>query len=144
MQLRNPGPVQAAPTLDGYAGQLAENVRRLPGVTAYTHWRLGSPGVVDGAELHVGDPELGHIHLDGSVHIPLTAPLASLLVSKEFGQTPYWSNTWITIPVRSSQDVEHAAWLFCLAHARIEGALDTTIRDEIMRHGKPVAPGQNA
>ena len=57
MRLRNPGPVQPAPALQGPAGELADAIGRWPGVAAFTHWELGSPGVVDGAEFHVGNPE---------------------------------------------------------------------------------------
>lgn len=129
MKLRNPGPVEPAPALQGFTGELAETVARWPGVTAYTHWQLGSPGVVDGAEFHLGDPELGHIHLDGTVHIPLNSALASLLVRKGIGQNPSWSDAWITCPVRSASDMQHAAWLFQLSYDRITGTVD----DDLVR-----------
>lgn len=131
MKLRNPGPIQPAPALQGPAGELAETIARWPGVAAFTHWELGSPGVVDGSEFHVGDPELGHIHLDGTAHVPFDSKLASLLVRNGLGRTPSWSNAWITYPVRSSADVQHASWLFGLAYARIQGASDEDVIDRI-------------
>lgn len=131
MKLRNPGPVQPAPTLKGPAGELAETLGCWTGVASFTHWQLGSPGVVDGAEFHVGDPELGHIHLDGSAHIPLSGPIAGSLEDKGFGRTPYWSDAWITCPVRSSGDVTRASWMFELAYARIRGASDGELLDRI-------------
>lgn len=131
MKLRNPGSVQPAPHLEGPAGELAGMVAGWPGVASFTHWRLGSPGVVDGAEFHVGDPELGHIHLDGSAHIPLTGRIAALLEHKGLGRTPYWSDAWITCPVRSSVEVARASWMFQLSYARIRGASDAEVVDRI-------------
>lgn len=131
MQLRNPGPVQTAPALEGHAGQLAEIIARWPGVSAYTHWRLGLPDVVDGAEFHLGDPELGHIHLDGMAHIPLNATLTSLLVRKGLGRTPGWSSAWITHPVRSPADVRDASFLFRLARSRLCGGSDAELVERI-------------
>lgn len=124
MKLRNPGPVEAAPILEGTAGELAKIIASWPGVAAYTHWQLGSPGVVDGAEFHLGDPELGHIHLDGTVRIPLDSALTSMLVRKGLGRSPRWSGAWITVPVRSAAEMQHAAWLFQLGYDRITGTVD--------------------
>lgn len=131
MRLRNPGPVQPAPALQGPAGELADAIGRWPGVAAFTHWELGSPGVVDGAEFHVGDRELGHIHLDGTAHIPFGGVIASLLVQRGMGRTPSWGRDWITCTVRSSKDARHAAWLFGLAYARINGTSDDDVCDRI-------------
>ncbi|MCJ2088142.1 DUF5519 family protein [Methylobacterium sp. E-005] len=136
MKLRNPGPVQPAPALQGPAGELAEAISRWPGVAAFTHWELGSPGVVDGAEFHIGDPELGHIHLDGTAHIPFGSAISALLVQDKMGRTPSWGRDWITYPVRSSKDVQHAAWLFGLAYARMHGTSDEDVRDRITERAK--------
>ena len=41
-------------------------------VAVVTHWQLGSSEKVEGAEFHVGNQELGHIHLHGEMHLLLT------------------------------------------------------------------------
>ncbi|MBE7209448.1 MAG: DUF5519 family protein [Gluconacetobacter diazotrophicus] len=122
MKLRNQGPIQAAPRLEDHAGMLASTVESWPGVAAFTHWQPGSPGVVDGAEFHVGDDELGHVHLDATAHILMGRTITSLLSRKSLGKPPSWSDAWITHPVRSPADVRHGVWLFQLAYDRLRGA----------------------
>lgn len=138
MKLRNPGPVRAAPALDGLTGELAAVIGSWPGVASFTHWRLGSPGIVDGAEYHVGDLELGHIHLDGTAHIPVTSRIATMLEGKGLGRTPSWSDAWITYPVRSASDLERASWLFRLAYARVRGASEEEVIGHIESRTEPV------
>ncbi|TCP65592.1 luciferase family protein [Sphingomonas sp. PP-CE-1G-424] len=131
MKLRNQGPVQPAPEMTDYAGALVGIIESWPGVASFTHWRLGSPGTVDGAEFHVADGELGHIHLDATGHILLNQRIAALVVQKGLGRTPSWSNTWISQPVRSSADVSHAAWLFGLAYGRLRGVSDDEVIEQL-------------
>jgi hypothetical protein len=69
--------------------------------------------------------------LDGSAHIPLTGPIAALLENRGMGRTPYWSDAWITCPVRSSADVARASWMFKLAYARIRGVSDDEVLNRI-------------
>ncbi len=69
IHLRNEGPIQPAPKLQGLAQDVSTELQSWPGMIAATHWQLGDPTRVDGAEFHVErGGELGHIR----VLIPLS------------------------------------------------------------------------
>jgi len=87
--------------------------------------------MVDGAEFHVGDGEVGHIHLDATGHFLLNRKIASLLVQKRLGRAPSLSNAWISRPVRSSADVHHAARLFGLAYGWLRGVADEEVIEQV-------------
>ena len=89
IHLRNEGPIQPAPQLHGLAQDVSTELKSWPGMIAATHWRLGDSTRVDGAEFYVQrEGELGHIHLDGEIHLALTKPLrnslAALKLAKPF------------------------------------------------------------
>ena len=84
IHLRNEGPIQTAPQLHGLAQDVSTELQSWPGMIAVTHWHLSDPTRVDGAEFHVqGRGELGHIHLNGEIHLALTkAPRTQLVALK--------------------------------------------------------------
>jgi len=49
---------------------------------------------VDGVDFYVGADELGHIHLDGSIHLATTAKLRSALVAEGLGEPFAWGRGW--------------------------------------------------
>ena len=109
-----------------------------------THWQRDNPTGVDGAEFHVEEGgELGHIHLDGEVHIALTEPLRDQLVDSNLAQPFVWDKAWVTAPVTSSSEADQAVWLFRLAYDRLcstpEEVLFRRIRE---RSGSTPARGQ--
>ncbi len=102
------------PSLTGFAEQVAAALEQQPGVTARTHWRLGNERLVDGADFYVGQQELGHLHLDGEAHIPLTVALREQLVASGKAHPFPWAEGWVVWPVETPADVDHALWLFSL------------------------------
>ena len=65
-----------------------------PEVEATTHWHLRERGRVDGVDFYVGPDELGHIHLDGSIHLATTPELGANLVTERLGQPFPWVRGW--------------------------------------------------
>ena len=130
MKLRNPGPIRPAPDLHGQAATIAEAVERMVGVTAHTHWMRGDSKTVDGAEYHLGDLELGHVHLDGSVHLPM-GPLAASVVDASLAAYPPWSKTWVSLAAQANGSASKAIWLFELAHAQASGLSHHNLLDRI-------------
>ena len=63
------GPVVPPLTLDGIVATVAETVSNWPGVISTAHWDLYDSSRIDGIDFYVGEDELGHIHLDGSIHL---------------------------------------------------------------------------
>ena len=90
IQLRNAGPIQPAPRLQGQAQAVSAEIQSWPGMISATHWQRGNPAAVDGAEFHVeGGGELGHIHLDGEIHLALTRALRDQLVAAKIHPFPH-------------------------------------------------------
>ena len=145
IQLRNKGPIQPAPALQGFAQQVSTEVQSWPGVVSATHWQLGDPTRVDGAEFHVEDAgELGHIHLNGEIHIALTRSLRDQLVHLGLAKPFVWSNSWVTAPVSSPDQASHAAWLFRLAYDRLCSTQEEVLFSRIRERGGVHASGLEA
>ena len=121
-QLRNEGELRPAPALAGPAQTVSVAVQSWAGVKSFTHWQLGDPTTVDGAEFHIPEGELGHIHLGGEVHLALTEQLRALLVKLGLAEPFRYHRAWVQAPIRSTAEADHATWLFRLAYDRLRKA----------------------
>ena len=132
IQLRNAGPLRPAPRLQGHAQAVSTEVQSWPGMISATHWHRDNPAAVDGAEFHVeGGGELGHIHLDGEIHLALTRPLRAQLVAAKLARPFVWVESWVTVPITSPEEAEHALWLFGLGYDRLRATPETILSDRI-------------
>lgn len=80
------GPLVPPPTLEGPIRGVADAVAAWPDVQATAHWRLNDPTRVDGVDFYVGPDELGHIHLDGSIHLATSPELGARLMAEGLGR----------------------------------------------------------
>lgn len=128
MRLEDKGPLAPPPVLRAPLQGIAKEVRAWPRVIAATHWNTYRRTEVDGADFYVGETELGHIHLNGEVHIPLTRSLCDLLVKRNLARPSPWSDAWIEFTCRTRADAEHARWLFRLSYDRIAGTPAAELR----------------
>ena len=94
MRLRNEGVIQPAPALRGKAQEVSLELQKWDGMQAVTHWQLGSSERVDGAEFHVNDAELGHIHLNAEMHLLLTKRLSKALIESGLANKFPWEAEW--------------------------------------------------
>ena len=94
------GAVVPAPALDGPLKTVAETVSSWPGVVATGHWDLYDSSRIDGVDFYVGEEELGHIHLDGSVHLATNPSLGSVLVSEGLARPFPYARGWTCEDVR--------------------------------------------
>ena len=137
IQLRNEGPVQSAPQLHGFAQDVSTELQSWPGMIAATHWQLGDSTRVDGAEFHVETGgELGHIHLNGEVHLALTRALRDRLVALKLAKPFRWSDAWIMASLTSRQEADQALWLFRLGYDRLCSTPEETLFTRIASHSK--------
>ena len=88
------GPIAPPPLLGGTVQAVADAVAAWPGVEATTHWLLNDHTRIDGIDLYVGPEELGHIHLDGSIHLATTPHLQTKLVGEGLGRPFPWARGW--------------------------------------------------
>ena len=124
MTLHDKGPVRPPPVLAPVLQALSVTVQRWRGVAGATHWRFDAPDEIDGADFYLGVRELGHIHLDGWVHIPASPPLRSALVANKLAGPFRWGDRddgWIEYFVATQSDSDHARWLFRLNLDRLRG-----------------------
>jgi Family of unknown function (DUF5519) len=96
---RAKGPIAPPPALTGKLKAVADAVAAWPDVEATTHWRFDQPNRVDGVDFYVGSDELGHIHLDGSIHLATTPRLGAELVAEGVGQPFVWARGWTTASI---------------------------------------------
>lgn len=110
------------PVLDGPMGALSVSIQSWPGVIAATHWHLNRPEEVNGADFYVGADELGHIHLDGEVHLATSMALREALVGAGLARPFPYYRSWVETSIRSENAAHHAEWLFRLNYDRLQGA----------------------
>ncbi len=131
MHLRNEGPVKPAPVLEGPAQRVVSALTAWPGMQAVTHWEICDSTAVNGAEFHVDDKELGHIHLDGGVHLLLNRRLSKALIGRKLANVFPYGDEWVELPIRSQADVEHALWLFQVGYDRLRSASEAELLERI-------------
>ena len=89
------GRVAPPPALTGKLKAVADALAAWPGVEATeTVRRFDQPNSVDGVDFYVGSDELGHIHLDGSIHLATSPRLGAELVAEGLGQPFVWAHGW--------------------------------------------------
>lgn len=124
MTLQEKGPLAPPPILSTYPQLVSNSIQQWKNITAAAHWDLYDNTKVDGADFYVGEDELGHIHLDGAVHLAtineLRVPLVKNKLAKKF---PYGGNYegWVLFKITSKAEAEQAIWLFKLNYERLMG-----------------------
>lgn len=134
MRLESKGEIRPPPKLDGPAQAVSLEIQSWPGIIAASHWFLFDTTRVDGADFYVGEDELGHIHLDGELHLGLTVGLRERLIEAGLAEPLPWAEDWIQAPIGSPEDARTAVWLFRLAYDRLKGTPIAKLRQRIREH----------
>ena len=133
MRLRNVGVIQAAPALPGLAQEVSVELQKWAGMQAVTHWQLGNSEKVDGAEFHVDDKELGHIHLNGEVHLLLTKRLSRAIIQHGLAEKFPWGAEWVQTLVNTDSDRERALWLLRLGYDHLRSVDEDALLERVTR-----------
>ena len=140
MKLNDKGPIASPPELSKHLQFVSDRIQLWPGVLAATHWDLYSPSQVDGADFYLGDDELGHIHLSGEVHIPLTAHDHGFAIAtglaRPFRYGGFGSGTyrfWIEADVHNKVEAENAVTLFELSYRRSSGSFSASLQQSAVK-----------
>ena len=115
------GPLAPPPILGGSIQAVADAVAGWPEVEATTHWHLNDQTRVDGIDFYVGPDELGHIHLDGSIHLATTPDLRAEMVAEGVGRPFPWARGW-TLARIDRLGVDGAVALFRRNYDRLRPA----------------------
>ena len=89
------GPLAPPPVLDGAAGVVAVAVAAWPGVETTVHWHLCDRTRVDGVDFYLGEEELGHVHLDGEIHLATDRILGAELVAEGAAEPFRYVRGWV-------------------------------------------------
>src|SRR4029079_10337707 len=114
MLLKSKGEIQPPPKLKGPAQSVSREIQSWPGIIAATHWDFYDRDEVDGADFYVGEKELGHIHLDGELHLCLTVGLQKRLTEAGLAEPLRWADDCVQAPISNAKDARIALWLFRL------------------------------
>jgi luciferase-like monooxygenase len=131
MQLESKGKIRPPPRLKGPAQSVSLEIQSWPGIIAATHWFLYDRTQVDGADFYVGEKELGHIHLDGELHLCFTVGLRRRLVEAGLAEALPWAADCVQAQISSRRDARSALWLFRLAYDRLTGTPIPDLRRRI-------------
>ena len=121
MRLEEKGEIRPPPKLSGPAQSVSLEIQSWPGIIAASHWFLFDRTRVDGADFYVGEEELGHIHLDGELHLGVTVGLRRQLIESGLAEALPWAEDWVQAPISNERDACNALWLFRLAYDRLTG-----------------------
>jgi len=93
--------------------KLEEQVGTWPHVSVHPH-RFG------GREFRIGNAELGHLHIGGTVDIPFPRAVRDALLADGLAEEHRWvpNSGWTTFQVRNEGDLQHALWLMRLSYLR--------------------------
>ena len=136
MRLESKGKIRPPPKLKGPAQSVSLEIQSWPGVIAATHWFLYDRTQVDGADFYVGEKELGHIHLDGELHLCLTVGLRRRLIESGLAEALPWAEDCVQAPISSRRDARNALWLFRLGYDRLTGAPISELRQRVREGGR--------
>lgn len=131
MKLADKGPLMAAPLLERWAQVASLEIRSWPGMISATHWYLHDPAQVDGADFYFGEAELGHIHLDGELHLSLTRALRNALTNAGLAQPFPWRRDWVQFLITDERRMQQALWLFRLGYDRLNGTQSSELQRRI-------------
>ena len=134
MTLEEKGPIVPPPELSKFPQQVSKEIQSWKDIISATHWDLYNRTKPDGADFYIGEEELGHIHLDGEVHLATGKELATAIIKNNLGNKFLYGNDWVTAPIESAKDVAHAIWLFKLNYKRIKDESIEHLISEISNH----------
>ncbi len=123
MKLEEKGKFSPPPVLNKYAQSVSNEIQKWKNIITATHWDLYDNTQVDGADFYVGKEELGHIHLNGSVHLTTSEELKKFLLGNKFAQSFPYGKNWVQFQIGNMEDVEKAIKLFKLNYERINTSI---------------------
>ncbi len=122
MTLEEKGKIIPAPVLSKYSELVSQEIQKWEGIISATHWEIWDRNKPNGADFYVGDLELGHIHLDGSLHIASTKEFSQALIKAGLAQKFPYGDNWVQFKISDEKTVIHAIWLFKLHYDKLQGA----------------------
>lgn len=131
MLLKSKGAIRPPPKLSGPAQSVSLEIQSWTGIISATHWDFYDRTEVDGADFYVGERELGHIHLDGELHLCLTVGLRERLIDAGLAEPLRWAEDSVQAPISNRKEARTGVWLFRLGYDRLTGTPISELRQRI-------------
>ena len=134
MTLEEKGRIVPPPTMSAYPQMVSLAIQQWKNVISASHWNLYDTSKIDGADFYVGKNELGHIHLDGSVHLATTNELRIPLIENNLAQIFSYGGEyegWVQFKISTETDAKQAIWLFQLNYEWLMGISIETLISKI-------------
>lgn len=122
MKLSEKGRIIPPPVLSKYSEIVSQEIQKWEEIISATHWEIWDRNQPNGADFYVGELELGHIHLDGSVHIASIKELSQALIKAGLAKKFPYGENWIQYKISGQESVHHATWLFKLHYDNLRDA----------------------
>ncbi len=121
MKLEEKGRIIPPPVLSKYSELVSQEIQKWEGIISATHWEIWDRNQPNGADFYMGELELGHIHLDGSVHIASTKEFSQALIKAGLARKFPYGENWVQFKISDQESVHHAIWLFKLHYDNLRG-----------------------
>lgn len=138
MKLEEKGKIIPPPALSKYSELVSQEIQKWEGIISATHWEIWDRNQPNGADFYVGELELGHIHLDGSLHIASTKEFAQVLIKAGLARKFPYGENWIQFKIFDEESVNHAIWLFKLHYDKLRGVDTAKLVKAISGYGSRV------
>ncbi|NCA30504.1 MAG: hypothetical protein EBS93_07295 [Chitinophagia bacterium] len=103
MRLEDKGQILPPPVLNKYPQMVSEEIQKWSNIISATHLDLYDRTKVDGADFYLGKKELGHIHLDGWVHLATNKELSQLMLKNKLAEKFPYAQNWVMFSIKLRQ-----------------------------------------
>ncbi len=121
MSRANKGPIEPAPHLEEALQAVADIVSTWPNISATVHWNVFRPTQIDGTDFYVDEEELGHIHLDGYIHLATSLRFGAALIAEGRAEPFPYVEGWVQAKIAEVGQATAVA-LFRRNYDRLVGA----------------------
>lgn len=134
MKLEEKGKIIPPPVLSKYLEIVSKEIQQWQGIISATHWEIHDRNKPNGADFYIGKEELGHIHLDGSLHIPSTSKFSQALIKAGLAQKFPYAENWVQFNISNDKSAAQAIWLFKLHYDYLGGVDAATLMQAILHY----------
>jgi Family of unknown function (DUF5519) len=89
------GPIAPPPLLEAPLQLIVDAVTSWAGISATVHWYRLDQSQVDGVDFYWNEEELGHLHLDGSLHLATSPELGQALITEGVAKPFRYQTGWV-------------------------------------------------
>ena len=131
MTLEEKGNIIPPPVLSKYPEMASIEIQQWENIISATHWEIHNNNKPNGADFYMKEHELGHIHLDGMLHVPSTKEISKALIQAKLAEKFIYAQNWVQFRIHNEATANHALWIFRLHYDRLCGVEDAQLMQRI-------------